>query len=219
VFERTSAWFGRAQRQTLEPRLLYVNTRSATRAGLPNFDAGGADFNFASIYSDNAFSGIDRVSDAHQITAGVTTRLVDAATGAEPCAWALVQRYLLRDQRITPARRAMAGPLQRRLSDVLLEGSTSGCRATGASTPRCNTAPTSARGAHHRHGALPPGPFRTLGGHLPLHARPVRAARAGLAVAAVARRRGETAGGRAPAAAAAPGTAVGASTTACATAA
>ena len=123
--ERETQAFGRAMRQTLEPRVLYVNTPYRDQAGLPNFDAAGKDFNFASIYSDSNFSGIDRVSDAHQITAGVTTRLVDAASGAEALRLGLVQRYLLRDQRVTPNADGSADgpPLEQRFSDVLLLGS------------------------------------------------------------------------------------------------
>jgi len=124
-FERETEAFGRAMRQTLEPRLLYVNTPFRAQAGLPNFDAAGKDFNFASIYSENTFSGVDRVSDAHQITAGVTTRLVDASNGAEALRLGLVQRYLLRDQRVTPNADGTAdgAPLEQRFSDVLLLGS------------------------------------------------------------------------------------------------
>jgi LPS-assembly protein len=74
VLERETTWFGRPQRQTLEPRLLYVNTPFRDQTGLPNFDAAERDFNAVSIYAESAFSGIDRVSDAHQVTTGVTTR-------------------------------------------------------------------------------------------------------------------------------------------------
>ena len=120
VFERDSAWFGRAQRQTLEPRLLYVNTPYRDQTGLPNFDAAERDFNAVSIYAENAFSGIDRVSDAHQVTAGVTTRLIDATTGAETLRLGLAQRIRLRDQRVVLS----GGVLTQRFSDVLVEGST-----------------------------------------------------------------------------------------------
>ncbi|HEX6706903.1 MAG TPA: LPS-assembly protein LptD [Albitalea sp.] len=119
VLERDATWFGRAVRQTLEPRLLYVNTPFRDQWSLPNFDSALKDFNFESIYSDNAFSGVDRVSDAHQLTAGVTTRLLDPVTGAETVRLGVVQRYLFRDQRITPE----GPPLTQRFSDVLLLGS------------------------------------------------------------------------------------------------
>jgi LPS-assembly protein len=119
VLERDTHWFGRALRQTLEPRLLYVNTPHREQAQLPNFDSAGKNFNFESLYTENAFSGVDRVSDAHQLTAGVTTRLLDPQTGAEAMRLGVVQRYLFRDQRIT----AEGTPLTQRFSDVLLLGS------------------------------------------------------------------------------------------------
>jgi LPS-assembly protein len=121
VFERDSHWFGKAQRQTLEPRVFYVNTPFRDQLGLPNFDSAPIDFNTVSVYSENAFSGVDRVSDAHQITAGATTRWLDADTGAETLRLGIAQRYLFRDERVTPD----GNPLTQRLSDLLLDGSTS----------------------------------------------------------------------------------------------
>jgi LPS-assembly protein len=128
AFERDTTWFGRAVRQTLEPRLLYVYTPFRAQSHLPNFDAAPKDFNFESIYSDNDFSGVDRVSDAHQVTAGVTTRLLDAATGAESMRLGMVQRFLLRDQSLTcaviPAGQTDCTPFTRSFSDLLLLAST-----------------------------------------------------------------------------------------------
>lgn len=120
VLERDASFFGRAVRQTLEPRLYYVNTPFHDQSLLPNFDASAKDFNFDSIFTDNTFSGVDRVSDAHQVTAGVTTRFIDPDTGAEMLRLGLAQRYLLRDQLVTPD----GQPLTRRFSDLLLLGST-----------------------------------------------------------------------------------------------
>ena len=119
VFERDAEWLGQALRQTLEPRLLYVNTPLRQQAALPLFDTAAKDFNTVSVFSDNAFSGVDRVSDAHQITAGVTTRLLDPLTGSETARLGLAQRYLLRDQQVTPD----GVPLTQRFSDLLLQGS------------------------------------------------------------------------------------------------
>jgi LPS-assembly protein len=120
LLERDAHWFGRAVRQTLEPRLLYVNTPYRDQSGLPNFDAAAKDFNFESIFSENAFSGVDRVSDAHQLTAGVTSRVLDPDTGAETLRLGLVQRYLFREQRITPDGTVST----QRFSDVLALAST-----------------------------------------------------------------------------------------------
>ncbi|MFO1270836.1 MAG: LPS assembly protein LptD [Rubrivivax sp.] len=126
-FERAAEGFGRSFRQTLEPRLLYVDTPYRAQSTLPNFDAAAKDFNFTSIYSENTFSGVDRVSDAHQLTAGVTSRVVDDATGAEAFRLGLVQRLLLRSQRVAPQADGSPDgePLTQRFSDLLLLGSTS----------------------------------------------------------------------------------------------
>ncbi len=121
VFERNTTFFEREQHQTLEPRLLYVNTPFHNQSSLPNFDAADRDFNAVSIYAENAFSGVDRVSDAHQITAGFTTRLVDASSGAETLRLAVAQRIRLSDQQVV-----LSGPpLDQRLSDLLIDGATS----------------------------------------------------------------------------------------------
>jgi len=121
VFERNSRWFGRAMRQTLEPRVLYVNTAYRDQSRLPNYDSAERDFNLVSLFGENAFSGIDRVADAHQLTAGVVTRWLDAQSGAEMMRLGLAQRVRFRDQRVTIDGSA---PLTQRLSDVLFEGAT-----------------------------------------------------------------------------------------------
>ena len=164
--ERRTEAFGRALHQTLEPRLLYVNTPYREQSHLPNYDSAARDFNFVSIYTDNAFSGVDRVSDANQFTAGFTTRLVDAESGAEALRLGLVQRYLLRTQRVSPqADGTPDGPaLTQRFSDALLLGSTSvlpGWTLDAAMqySPDSQRAVRSIMGARYS-----PGPFRTVGG-------------------------------------------------------
>ena len=158
VFERDTSFFGRGVRQTLEPRLLYVNTPFRDQTNLPNFDASAKDFNFDSIFTENSFSGVDRVSDAHQITAGVTTRVLDPDSGAELVRLGAAQRYLLRDQFVTPD----SAPLTQRLSDLLLLGATTlipawtleGSVQYSPDNSRVTRSIVSAR--------YSPGPFRTV---------------------------------------------------------
>ncbi len=159
LLERDANWFGHAVRQTLEPRLLYVNTPYKDQSGLPNFDAAAKDFNFESIFSENSFSGIDRVSDAHQLTAGVTSRVLDSDTGAETLRLGLVQRYLFRDQRITPD----GNVFTQRFSDVLLLGATTlvpnmTLDASVQYSPDIGRTVRSIVGVRYS-----PGPFRTVG--------------------------------------------------------
>lgn len=122
VYERPVGWFGRSLIQTLEPRVQYVYTPYKEQSGLPQFDSAIRDFNQYSIFSENAFTGVDRVSDANQLTLGVTTRILDAGNGGEIMRLGVVQKVQFADQRIT----ADDGPPNtERWSDLLLLGSTS----------------------------------------------------------------------------------------------
>ncbi len=100
VFERDARYFGQALRQTLEPRLYYVYTPYVEQNHLPNYDSGLMDFNFASIYADNAYVGNDRIADNNLLTAGVTTRFLDPDNGAEILRLGVAQRYRYTEQRI-----------------------------------------------------------------------------------------------------------------------
>jgi len=117
IFERDANLFGRAFRQTLEPRAFYVYTPYRDQNLLPNYDSAANDFNFATVYTENAFSGNDRISDSNLLTLGVTTRLIDADTGAEAARFGVAQRLRFKDQRVTlPGTTAVTD----RLSDLLL---------------------------------------------------------------------------------------------------
>ena len=116
VFERDASFFGRAFRQTLEPRAFYVHTPFREQNDLPNYDSAPTDFNFATIYTENAFGGNDRISDNNLLTLGATTRLLDPDTGAEAARFGVAQRLRFKDQRVT-----LPGgqPVSERLSDIL----------------------------------------------------------------------------------------------------
>ncbi|MEJ7688121.1 MAG: LPS-assembly protein LptD [Variovorax sp.] len=117
IFERDASYFGRAFRQTLEPRAFYVYTPYRDQNLLPNYDSASNDFNFATVYTENAFSGNDRISDSNLLTLGVTTRLIDPDTGVEAARFGVAQRLRFDDQRVT-----LPGtlPVTDRLSDVLV---------------------------------------------------------------------------------------------------
>jgi LPS-assembly protein len=120
VFERDTQLFGRALRQTLEPRAFYVNTPYRDQGKLPNYDSGANDFNLSTIFSENAFVGNDRISDSNLLTLGVTSRFLDPATGAEAARVGVAQRLRFRDQIVT-----LPGgtPANDRISDMLLGAS------------------------------------------------------------------------------------------------
>lgn len=100
-FEREGNWFGSEYIQTLEPRLYYVNIPYRDQSRIPVFDTGLSDFNFAQIFSENRYTGYDRVNDANQLTAGLTTRLLDGTTGIERIKAMIGQRYYFKPQRVS----------------------------------------------------------------------------------------------------------------------
>jgi LPS-assembly protein len=106
-FERPFTFKEKSFTQTFEPRLffLYVPFRDQTR--LPVFSTSESDFNFAQIFNENLFIGGDRISDAKQVTAAVTTRFIENATGIERLRAAVGQRYYYRTQRVTLADSAL----------------------------------------------------------------------------------------------------------------
>ena len=67
---------------------------------MPNFESGVQDINFASIYSENQFSGHDRINNANQLTLGVNSRLIDPDTGVELLRVGVAQRYYFSPQRV-----------------------------------------------------------------------------------------------------------------------
>jgi LPS-assembly protein len=117
VFERDATYFGRKFRQTLEPRAFYVYTPYRDQSLLPVYDTAANDYNFATVYTENAFSGNDRISDSNLLTMGVTTRLLDPDTGAEAARFGIAQRLRFKDQNVTLPGGA---PVTDRLGDLLL---------------------------------------------------------------------------------------------------
>lgn len=101
VFERDTELFGRNVVQTLEPRVYYLKVPERNQDEIPLFDTSRYDFGLAQIFSENLYSGGDRIADANQVTAAVTSRLIDPETGAERMRATLGQRFYFDDQRVT----------------------------------------------------------------------------------------------------------------------
>jgi LPS-assembly protein len=101
VLERNMRFTGRSFVQTLEPRLYYVYIPFRDQTRIPNFESGVQDVSFATMFTENQFSGHDRINDANQVTFGVTSRLIDPDSGVESLRVALAQRYYFEGQRVT----------------------------------------------------------------------------------------------------------------------
>jgi LPS-assembly protein len=153
-FERQFDFKRRPYVQTLEPRLYYAYIPFREQSLIPNFSTTEADFNFAQIFTENQFIGGDRINDANQLTAAVTSRFIENETGIERLRAAVGQRYYFEKQRVTldnPARdgnasdilAAVSGQLSRKWSvDVALQYSPDANRSEKLSiATRYNPAP------------------------------------------------------------------------------
>lgn len=121
TFERdaplVSKWFGRSYIQTLEPRLFYVYTPYRDQSQIPLFDTAQSDYNLGQIFTENPYTGYDRIADNNKLTAGVTTRFIESETGIERLRATLAQRLDFEGQRVTLA--GAAPTSVRRYSDLL----------------------------------------------------------------------------------------------------
>lgn len=100
VFDRPLDWFGRASRQTLEPRLYYLRAPFRDQSALPVFDTEELTFGFAQLFRPTRFSGPDRQDDANQASLALTTRVLDDADGGERLRASLGRVYYFDPQRV-----------------------------------------------------------------------------------------------------------------------
>jgi LPS-assembly protein len=100
IFERDSHWGDHLFTQTLEPRLYYLYIPAKNQDSLPNFDTALPEFSFFNLFRDNRFSGGDRISDANQLTAAVTTRFINDADGTERGRASLGRIYYFADREV-----------------------------------------------------------------------------------------------------------------------
>jgi LPS-assembly protein len=82
IFER-DAGAGGQRTQTLEPRVVYSWVPYRNQNDLPVFDTGLPDLNLVELFRTNRYVGNDRIGDANQIAAGLTTRLFNESTGTQ----------------------------------------------------------------------------------------------------------------------------------------
>jgi len=94
--------------QTLEPRLYYLNVPYRDQNDIPLFDTSLNDFSFSQMFRDNRFSGADRQGDAHQVTAALTTRVIDDASGKERFSAAIGQIHYFQDRQVALQRNGAA---------------------------------------------------------------------------------------------------------------
>ena len=100
VFDRKTEYFGRTLNQTLEPRLYYLYVPYRDQTNLPLFDTGVADVSYAQMFSENIFTGWDRVSNANQVTAALSSRYSMDKTGQQLMGFSVGQRIFFQPQQV-----------------------------------------------------------------------------------------------------------------------
>ncbi|HET7930288.1 MAG TPA: LPS assembly protein LptD [Rhodanobacteraceae bacterium] len=100
VFERDVHLFGSDYTQTLEPRLFYLRVPYRNQDELPLFDTQPLTFDFWQLFTTNSFSGADRQQNANNLSAALTTRLLDP-DGVEKLSASIGEIHYFDPQKVT----------------------------------------------------------------------------------------------------------------------
>lgn len=99
--ERDTQIAGKNLLHTLEPRLYYLYAPNKAQDELPVFDTALTTFSEPLLFSENRFSGNDRIGDANQLTTALTTRFYRQDNGAELFNATIGQIIYFRDRHVT----------------------------------------------------------------------------------------------------------------------
>jgi LPS-assembly protein len=100
-FDRDFKIASRNYTQTIEPRMFYVYIPKAKQSGIPIFDTSDTDLNFSSLFSENQYTGNDRINNANQLSLALTSRLIESNTGIQRLSASIGQRYYFADQTVS----------------------------------------------------------------------------------------------------------------------
>ncbi|NOS96841.1 MAG: LPS-assembly protein LptD [Methylotenera sp.] len=99
-FDRDFKISSRDYSQTIEPRLFYVYIPERNQSDIPVFDTSESDLNFSTLFSENQFTGNDRINNANQLSFALTTRFIESSTGTQRLSASIGQRYYFADQKV-----------------------------------------------------------------------------------------------------------------------
>jgi LPS-assembly protein len=100
-FDRPSVFKGNDVTATLEPRLFYLYVPFEDQSDIPIFDTGQSTFSLGTMFRENRFTGPDRIGDANQLTAALTSRFINDDTGEELLRGTLGQIYYFDDRKVS----------------------------------------------------------------------------------------------------------------------
>jgi len=75
-FEKPVSWFNNRYLHTLEPRMKYLYVGTQDQSQFPIFDTMLRNFDYLQLFTDNRFTGLDRIGDSNQVTTGLFSRLL-----------------------------------------------------------------------------------------------------------------------------------------------
>lgn len=87
--------------QTLEPRVYYTYTPFRDQSDINIFDSSEKTLSYSQLFSDNRFTGKDRIEDANRLSTSLTTRFQNNETGREVFRASVGQIYHFDDRRVT----------------------------------------------------------------------------------------------------------------------
>ncbi|MFQ3175789.1 MAG: LPS-assembly protein [Psychromonas sp.] len=91
-FERTLSILDNQYRQTLVPQIQYLYVPYQDQSAIGIYDSTEMEVDYYGLFRDNKFSGYDRISDANQITVGVSSSFINPQ-GEKKVRFALGQNY------------------------------------------------------------------------------------------------------------------------------
>ena len=109
-------------KQTLEPRLFYVNSEFREQQFLPDFDTKEITPSYSQLFRENRFVGGDRISDDHRLSLGLSTSLINQENGSEKFRASVAQAIYFDDRQVSLSASNLANSnLQRKKSDLAFE--------------------------------------------------------------------------------------------------
>jgi len=98
--EKNVEYGGNSYLQTLEPRIFYLNVPAKNQSNIQLYDSTLATASYQKLFSDNRYSGSDRIGDANQVSVGINSRLLTKG-GNEIMRLGIGQAFYFEDRQVS----------------------------------------------------------------------------------------------------------------------
>ena len=100
-FDRDFSFHDQHLSQTLEPQLNYLYIPYTNQDNIPDYDTIQLPFTYPQLFALNQYSGIDRIQNASQLTAGLTSRLINTDNGSQLLTASVGEIFYFNKRRVT----------------------------------------------------------------------------------------------------------------------